>query len=91
MKRIRKSKSGFTLLEMVIVVAIIVILAGVLVLSIGSYISNAKDKSSAAESNRSVAEENIRTEESRMVELGFANSGSVRIVQPSRGSASTST
>jgi len=90
MKRICKSKIGFTLLEMVIVVAIIVILAGVLVISIGSFISNAKSKSSTADSERAEAEENIRTEESRMVELGFSAAGSsVRVVDPSSSTPET--
>ena len=35
MKKIQKSKKGFTLVEMVLVIAIIVILAAVLVLGIG--------------------------------------------------------
>ena len=49
MKRVNKTKKGFTLIEMVLVIAIIVILAAVLVLNIGSYIDKAK---SAAESVR---------------------------------------
>ncbi|MBR4914270.1 MAG: prepilin-type N-terminal cleavage/methylation domain-containing protein, partial [Clostridiales bacterium] len=36
MKKIQKSKKGFTLVEMVLVIAIIVILAAVLVLGIGA-------------------------------------------------------
>ncbi|SCW31517.1 prepilin-type N-terminal cleavage/methylation domain-containing protein [Ruminococcaceae bacterium YRB3002] len=42
MKKICKSKSGFTLIEMVLVIAILVILCAVLVLSIGSYLQRAK-------------------------------------------------
>ena len=38
MKKIQKSKKGFTLVEMVLVIAIIVILAAVLVLGIGAYL-----------------------------------------------------
>ena len=37
MKKIQKSKKGFTLVEMVLVIAIIVILAAVLLLGIGTY------------------------------------------------------
>ena len=42
MKKIQKSKKGFTLVEMVLVIAIIVILAAVLVLGIGAYLKKAK-------------------------------------------------
>lgn len=73
MKRIRKSKIGFTLLEMVIVVAIIAILAGVITISIGTFISNSKAKSISAEDARSSAVVNIQSSEARMSELGFNN------------------
>ena len=39
MKKIQKSKKGFTLVEMVLVIAIIVILAAVLVIGITKYIT----------------------------------------------------
>lgn len=42
MKKIQKNKKGFTLIEMVLVIAIILILAAVLIISIGGYIDNAK-------------------------------------------------
>lgn len=73
MKRIRKSKIGFTLLEMVIVVAIIVILAGVITISIGTFISNSKARSISADEARSSAVVNIQSSEARMSELGFNN------------------
>ncbi len=73
MKRIRKSKIGFTLLEMVIVVAIIAILAGVITISVGTFISNSKAKSQSAEDARSSAIVNIQSSEARMSELGFNN------------------
>ena len=41
MKKIQKSKKGFTLVEMVLVIAIIVILAAVLLLGIGTYLNAA--------------------------------------------------
>ena len=47
MKKIQKTKKGFTLIEMVLVIAIIVILAAVLALSIGSYLSKAKKAASS--------------------------------------------
>ena len=73
MKRIRKTKVGFTLLEMVIVVAIVCILAAVMVMSIGTFISNSKAKSISAEDARSSAVVNIQSSEARMSELGFNN------------------
>ena len=47
MKKIQKTKKGFTLVEMVLVIAIIVILAAVLALSIGTYIGRAKNAASS--------------------------------------------
>ena len=47
MKKIQKTKKGFTLIEMVLVIAIIVILAAVLVMSIGTYIQRAKNAASS--------------------------------------------
>ena len=57
MKKIQKSKKGFTLVEMVLVIAIIVILAAVLVLGIGTYLNKAKAAaSSVAKHNSDVSE-----------------------------------
>ncbi|MBR3247535.1 MAG: type II secretion system protein [Clostridiales bacterium] len=39
MKQIRKSRKGFTLVEMVLVIAIIVILAAVILFSVGNYLN----------------------------------------------------
>ena len=39
MKRIGKSRKGFTLVEMVLVIAIIVILAVVIIFSVGKYLN----------------------------------------------------
>ena len=47
MKKIQKSKKGFTLVEMVLVIAIIVILAAVLLLGIGTYL-NAANKAASS-------------------------------------------
>jgi type IV pilus assembly protein PilA len=52
MKKISKSKKGFTLVEMVLVIAIICILAAVLVLSVTDYISRAKKATSVINENR---------------------------------------
>ena len=56
MKKIQKSKKGFTLVEMVLVIAIIVILAAVLVLGIGTYLQRARAASSSiASHNKSIS------------------------------------
>ena len=47
MRRIGKTRKGFTLVEMVLVIAIIVILAGVLVIGIGSYLNKARAAASS--------------------------------------------
>ena len=49
MLRISKTKKGFTLLEIIIVVAIIIILASVLALNIGQIISPVKNKNSSVD------------------------------------------
>ena len=53
MKKIQKSKKGFTLVEMVLVIAIIVILAAVLVLGIGTYLNKAKAANSSVRKHNS--------------------------------------
>ena len=47
MRKIGKTKKGFTLVEMVLVIAIIVILAGVLVVGIGTYLKKARAAASS--------------------------------------------
>ena len=42
MKKIQKNKKGFTLIEMVLVIAIIVILASVMVVAVGGYLNKAQ-------------------------------------------------
>ena len=46
MKKIQKNKKGFTLVEMVLVIAIIVILASVLFFSVSDYLNKAKSAKS---------------------------------------------
>lgn len=41
MKRIGKTRKGFTLVEMVLVIAIIVILAGTLIVAVGKFFNGA--------------------------------------------------
>lgn len=55
MKKIIKAKKGFTLIEMVLVIAIIVILSAVLIFGIGSYLQRAKNAaSSLSKHNQSI-------------------------------------
>ena len=56
MRRIGKTRKGFTLVEMVLVIAIIVILAGVLVLGIGSYLNKARAAASSVTQHNSSVE-----------------------------------
>ena len=53
MKKVIKSRKGFTLVEMVLVIAIIVILAAVLVLGIGTYLNKAKAAASSVTKHNS--------------------------------------
>ena len=89
MKRRRKSKMGFTLLEMVVVVAVIVILAGVMAMSISTYIASSKAKSESADSARHQAVVDISDMESRMSAIGFGNSSVQSIHTPSPAPASS--
>lgn len=59
MKKISKSKKGFTLVEMVLVIAIICILAAVLVLSVTDYINRAKKATSVINDNRTEVSEAV--------------------------------
>ncbi|MCQ2527807.1 MAG: type II secretion system GspH family protein [Saccharofermentans sp.] len=45
MIKLNKTKKGFTLIELVLVIAVIVILAGVLVMNISTYLDRAKNGS----------------------------------------------
>ena len=47
MRKIAKSQKGFTLVEMVLVIAIIVILASVLMLTVGDFLTRAKAAASS--------------------------------------------
>ena len=51
MRRLNKSRKGFTLVEMVLVIAIIVILAAVLLLGIGTYLIAANAAASSVTSH----------------------------------------
>ena len=59
MKKVNKSRKGFTLIEMVLVIAIIVILAAVLVFGVGGYLQKAHNAAASMSlHNASVAQIN---------------------------------
>ena len=53
MRKIGKTRKGFTLVEMVLVIAILVILAGVFIIGIGTYLSRAQATASSLNSHNS--------------------------------------
>ncbi len=56
MRKMGKTRKGFTLVEMVLVIAIIVILAGVLVVGIGTYLNKAASAASSVTAHNSSVE-----------------------------------
>ncbi len=57
MKKIQKNKKGFTLVEMVLVIAIIVILAAVVFFSVADYLNKAKSATSKIQEHNNAIEE----------------------------------
>jgi len=53
MKKIQKTKKGFTLIEMVLVIAIIVILAAVLIMGVGGYLQKARNAAASVSAHNS--------------------------------------
>jgi len=53
LNKLMKSKKGFTLIEMVLVIAIIVILASVMVIAVSGYLSKAQSAKAKVESHNS--------------------------------------
>ena len=53
MKKIQKNRKGFTLVEMVLVIAIIVILAAVVFFSVANYLNSAKSATSSIKEHNS--------------------------------------
>jgi len=75
MNRIIKSRRGFALAEMILVIAIIVILASVITLSVHTYLDKAGEAKTTADSRRTSVLVNIRSSEANMNALGFGNTG----------------
>lgn len=53
MKKIQKTKKGFTLIEMVLVIAIIVILAAVLIMGVAGYLNKARNAAASVSAHNS--------------------------------------
>ena len=56
MKKIQKTKKGFTLIEMVLVIAIIVILAAVLIMGVGGYLQKARNAANSVSAHNSAVD-----------------------------------
>lgn len=57
MKKIQKNRKGFTLVEMVLVIAIIVILAAVVFFSVADYLAKARSATSKIETHNKQIED----------------------------------
>jgi prepilin-type N-terminal cleavage/methylation domain-containing protein len=68
---IKNTKVGFTLIEMVLVVGIILILSAVLILGIGSYMSQADAVASDYSSEQSALSNKNSQINSKFVNLGY--------------------
>lgn len=66
MKKISKNKAGFTLVEMVLVIAIIVVLSGVLLVGITKYMKDANSKSAKVETHNNAADQAAHDVDSRL-------------------------
>ena len=73
MKKIQKSKKGFTLVEMVLVIAIIVILAAVLIIGVTKYLQAANAAKASIEQHNSAVGEVNSAIDAAGVGLGMGN------------------
>jgi len=71
MRRLIKTKRGFTLVEIVLVIAIIIILAGVTALSVSDILGRQKQASSSVQEAVSDAKKNILSKEKNLSAYGF--------------------
>ena len=71
MSRIYKTKHGFTLVEMVLGIAMVIILAAVVTISIAGYVSKGKDASSSLASERVQFRSDNAAKNSAFVAIGY--------------------
>lgn len=71
MKKLQKQKAGFTLIEIVLVVGIIIILAAVMFISIGGYLNTANTVQSKYSSNNSSLKSKNQNINSQFINLGY--------------------
>ena len=71
MKIFQKQKAGFTLIEMVLVIGIILILAAVMFISISGYISTAHTVQANYSSNNSSLLSKNKDINSQFIDLGY--------------------
>ena len=71
MRKLKKSKRGFTLVEIVLVIAIILILASVTALSVSDIMSHQKQGATSVSEAVSNAKQNIRSKENKLHGYGF--------------------
>jgi prepilin-type N-terminal cleavage/methylation domain-containing protein len=71
MKKFQKQKKGFTLVEMVLVIGIILILAAVLFISVSGYIRTANTVQASFSSNNSSFISKNKNINSEFINLGY--------------------
>ena len=71
MTRKYKGKAGFTLVEIVLVIAIIVILASVMAIAVAGYINNANKVRTSVSSNQASFSSKNKNVNSNFVDLGY--------------------
>lgn len=71
MRKLKKTKRGFTLVELVLVLAIIIILASVTALSVSDILNNSKKGQSSVAEEVTTMKQNIQSKESNLKGYGF--------------------
>ena len=71
MRKLIKNKKGFTLVEIVLVIAIIIILASALVINLSDIINNGKAAGSSIDEGVSQMRGNISASEDKLAGYGF--------------------
>lgn len=71
MKKIDKNRIGFTLVEVVLVITIIVILAGVLFINVKEYLDFSKNKTREVEASQESVSLNNKQMDEKLAGYGF--------------------